>query len=71
MTSSQGPIQMDLNQITQEQSTLTDQIHALEDRLAMKQTLLINEYSQVNAALQEYPLLMQQITEQLSALKSS
>jgi flagellar hook-associated protein 2 len=71
MTSSQGPIQMDLNQIMQEQSTLTDQINALEDRLAMKQTLLINEYSQVNAALQEYPLLMQQITGQLSALKSS
>jgi flagellar hook-associated protein 2 len=71
MTSSQGRIQMDLKQISQAQNTLTDQINALEDRLAIKQTLLITQYSQVNAALQEFPLLMQQITGQLSALTKS
>jgi flagellar hook-associated protein 2 len=68
MVSSQGPIQLDLSQITQAQKTLTDQINHLEDRLAIKQTLLIKQYSQVNAALQQFPLLMQQITDQLSIL---
>ncbi len=68
MVSSQGPIQLDLTEITQAQKTLTDQINQLEDRLAIKQTLLIKQYSQVNAALQQFPLLMQQITNQLSIL---
>jgi flagellar hook-associated protein 2 len=71
MTSSQGPIQMDLNQMAQSHNTLRDQINALEDRLALKQTLLINQYSQVNAALQQFPLLIQQITGLLSAVKTS
>ena len=68
MTSSQGPIQMDLAQITQTQKTLTNQINQLEDRLAVKQALLISQYSQVNAALQEFPMLMEEITGQLSSL---
>lgn len=71
MTSSQGLIQMDLKQIAQAQNTLTDQINALEDRLAIKETLLIKQYSQVNAALQQFPLLMEQITGQLSILTKS
>jgi hypothetical protein len=40
----------------------------LEDQLAVKQTRLIAQYSQVNAALQAFPLLMEQITSQLGIL---
>ena len=68
MTSSAGPISTDLAQIALEQKTLTDQITHLEDQLAVKRTRLINEYSQVNAALQLFPVLMQQITGQLGIL---
>jgi flagellar hook-associated protein 2 len=71
MTSSAGPINTDLAQIAKQQKTLTDQINQLEDQLAVKQTRLINQYSQINAALQEFPLLMQEITGQLDALKSN
>jgi len=70
MTSSAGLIQSDLAQIAKTQKTLADQISQLEDQLAVKQTRLINQYSQVNAALQEFPLLMQAITGQLSALSN-
>jgi flagellar capping protein FliD len=59
---------MDLNQIAQTQKTLTNQIQQLEDRLAQKQIMLINQYSQVNAALQQFPLIMARITGQLSFL---
>jgi flagellar hook-associated protein 2 len=71
MTSSAGPINSDLAQIAKQQKTLTDQINQLEDQLAVKQTRLINQYSQVNAALQEFPLLMQEITGQLGILTNS
>jgi flagellar hook-associated protein 2 len=70
MTSSAGLIQSDLAQIAQTQKTLADQISQLEDQLAVKQTRLINQYSQVNAALQEFPMLMEEITGQLSALSN-
>ena len=70
MTSSAGLIQSDLAQIGQAQKTLADQISQLEDQLAVKQTRLINQYSQVNAALQEFPMLMQAITAQLSVLSN-
>lgn len=68
MTSSGGLINSDLAQIAQQQKTLSDQISNMEDQLAVKQTRLINQYSQVNAALQLFPLLMQQITGQLDIL---
>ena len=68
MNSTTGLINSDLTQIAKQQKTLADQISQLEDTLAVKQTLLINQYSQVNAALQQFPLLMQQITGQLSVL---
>jgi flagellar hook-associated protein 2 len=71
VSSSQGSIQMDLNQIAQTQKTLTNQIQQLEDRLAQKQIMLINQYSQVNAALQQFPLIMARITGQLSFLSGN
>ncbi len=71
MISSSGPIQSDLAQIAHTQKDLTDRINTLEDRLTVKQTQLIHQYSQVNAALQEFPLLMAAITGQLDALKSN
>jgi flagellar hook-associated protein 2 len=68
MTSSAGAINSDLAQIAKQQNTLTDQINQLEDQLAVKQTRLINQYSQVNSALQLFPLLMEQINGQLGIL---
>ncbi|HVO63144.1 MAG TPA: flagellar filament capping protein FliD [Terriglobales bacterium] len=71
MTSSAGLIKSDLAQIAQQQKALADQISQLEDQLAVKQTRLIAQYSQVNAALQMFPMLMEQISGQLSVLSNN
>ena len=71
VTSTEGSVHLDQDRITKFQSQLTQQINQLEDRLAMKQKMLIIQYSQVDAALRQFPLLMQQITNQLSALSNN
>ncbi len=70
LTSSQGGIQLDLDQISKTQTMLTEQINHLEDRLAMKEKMLIIQYSRVDAALRLFPLLMSQISGQLAALSN-
>jgi flagellar capping protein FliD len=61
---------LDLNQFALTQKLLANQIDALEDRLAAKEKLLISQYSQVNAALQQFPMIMAQISSQLSFLSN-
>ena len=63
-----GIINVDLTQNLNMQSQLTQQINDFEDRLAARQTSLINEYSQMDTLLREYPLRMQQIQSQLASL---
>lgn len=63
-----GLITSDLNQISSTQQLLTDQINELEDRLAIQQQVLTTQYSQIDTALREYSLLMNQITSELGSL---
>jgi flagellar capping protein FliD len=49
---------------------LTDQINDLEDRLANTRQLLTTQYSNVDAMLREYPLIVQQIQTQLGILST-
>jgi len=63
-----GLLNVDLTQNRNLQNYLNSQITDFEDRLAVRQQQLITQYSQIDAALREYPLLLQQITSQLSSL---
>jgi flagellar hook-associated protein 2 len=63
-----GMISSDLNQISSTQQLLTDQTNDLEDRLAVQQQQLTTQYSQVDTALREYSLMMNQITSELGSL---
>lgn len=61
-----GVLSSDLAANTAEQTSLTDQINDFQDRLNTEQQQLINEFSQVNASLEEYPFLLQEVTAQLN-----
>ena len=67
----EGLLNVDLAQNKTQQQNLTDSINNFEDQLQTEQTNLIQEFSQVNASLQSYPLLLQQVTETLATMDSS
>jgi len=60
-----GILNLDLAQNTTEQSAVSDTISNFQDQLATQKQQLIQEYSQVNATLEEYPYLLAEITAQL------
>lgn len=64
----QGVLNLDLAENKTQQQDLTDQISDLQDRLTSEQQSLITQYSQVNATLEAYPVLLQEITAQLGLL---
>lgn len=64
----QGLINVDLAQNQAEQNNVADSIANFQDQLAAQQTALTKQFSQVNAALQSYPLLLQQVTETLASM---
>jgi flagellar capping protein FliD len=57
--------------LQQSNNSLTDQIQNFEVRMASVQDRLTAQYSSLNALLQQYPLLMQQIAAQLTSLPST
>ena len=65
-----GLLNMDLAQNKTQQQDLADNINNFQRQLTAEQTQLTQEFSQVNASLQSYPLLLQQVTETLGALGS-
>jgi flagellar hook-associated protein 2 len=65
-----GILNLDLTQHTNQQKALSDQINDFEDQLAVRQQQLTTQYSQVDAMLRQFPLIMQQITSQLDSLSS-
>jgi flagellar hook-associated protein 2 len=67
----QGLLNVDLSQNSAQQKNLTNSINNFEDQLATQQQQLITEFSQVDASLQAYPLLLQQVTETLGTLGGS
>jgi len=63
-----GLLNVDLIQNKTEQRTLADNINNFEGQLADQQKHLTMQFSQVNASLQAYPLLLQQVTETLASM---
>jgi flagellar hook-associated protein 2 len=66
----QGPLNVDLAQNQAEQTDLTTTITNFQTQLKAQQASLTAQYDAVNASLQAYPLLLQQITETLATLGS-
>jgi flagellar hook-associated protein 2 len=63
-----GPLNVDLTQNNAEQQDLTTSINNFETQLAAQQTQLTSEFDQVNASLEAYPLMLEQVTEVLGTL---
>jgi flagellar hook-associated protein 2 len=61
----QGILNLELNQNATQQQDLGNQISDFQAQLAVQQIQLINQYSTVNALLEEYPLTLEAITAQL------
>jgi flagellar hook-associated protein 2 len=66
-----GALTQDANGLAQTQTGLTDQINDFMQQMNTAQTALTAEYDQVDATLQELPLLLSQINSQLSSLSGS
>ncbi len=67
----EGPLNVELAQNNAESQDLTNSINSFELNLTAEQTSLTQQYDSVNASLQAYPLLLQEITETLGSLSSS
>ena len=67
----QGPIALAVAGLQQTNQSLTNEINDFEARMNTVQQQLTQQYSALNAALEQYPLLMQQISSQLNSLSSS
>jgi flagellar hook-associated protein 2 len=66
-----GILSADLAANSAEQTSLTSQMNDFQDMLNTQQQQLINEFSQVNASLEEYPFLLQEVTAQLNPQSAS
>ena len=66
-----GLLSLNLAENTSNQQLIKNQIQDFEDRLVFRRQFLINQYSQVDTMLRQYPLLIQQITSQLAVIPSS
>ncbi len=64
-----GILSIDSQSITNTSQSLGQQVSDLQAALAIQQTNLTAVYAQVNATLQELPLLQSQISQQLSSVK--
>ena len=67
----QGPVALAVTGLQQTNQSLTSDINDFEARMTSMQQELTQQYSAVNATLEEYPMLMQQISSQLSSLSTS
>ena len=66
--STQGLLTLDLAQNKTQQQNLADTISNFQDQLAAQQKALTSQFSLVNASLQAYPVLLQQVTETLATM---
>jgi flagellar hook-associated protein 2 len=66
----QGPLNVDLTQNEAEQADLTTTINNFDNQITAETAQLTTQYDAVNASLQQYPLLLQEITETLGTLGS-
>lgn len=63
-----GPLNAEITQNSSEQQDLTTTINNFEVQLTAQQTQLTTQFDAVNASLQAYPLLLQEVTETLGTL---
>jgi flagellar hook-associated protein 2 len=63
-----GAIAQDENGLAQSQTSITQQISDFQDQLNTTQQQLTQQYVQVDTTLQELPLLLQQVNQQLASL---
>ncbi len=66
-----GVLNQELAQNTSQQQGLTSEINDFQSQLAVQQQALTNEYSAVNASLEEYPLLLQEVSMELGGASSN
>lgn len=64
----EGPLNVDLTQNQAEQQDLTNSINTFDTQIAAQTAQLTSQYDAVNASLQQYPLLLQEITQALGTL---
>ena len=69
--STQGAFSIEINGMNDSQKSFQDQIDNFEIYIASQRTLLTAQYTQVDLALRQLPLLQQQIDAQLSALSTN
>jgi flagellar hook-associated protein 2 len=67
----QGPLSLSLAENRNTQGDVNRSISDFEDRLLQRRQTLTKQYSQIDTMLRLYPLQIQQIQSQLSALSSS
>ncbi len=63
-----GAIAQDENGLAQSQTSITQQISDFQDQLTTTEQQLTQQYVQVDTTLQELPLLLQQVNQQLASL---
>jgi len=66
-----GPLSLDLTQNTAQQQDITNRMADFQDQLATQKQMLVAQFSQVNATLEEYPFLLQEVLSQLGTTSSS
>jgi hypothetical protein len=66
-----GVLNADLAENQSEQSELTTEIDNFQTQLAAQTIQLDQEFDQVNANLEGYPFLLQEITEMLGSMSST
>lgn len=64
----QGPLNLELTGIGQEQNDLTQQISDFEANLSVVQDQLVAQFSQIDATLQQLPSMLSQINGQLASI---
>jgi flagellar hook-associated protein 2 len=67
----QGVLNADLAENTTQSQSLATQITTLQDNIASQRAALTTQYAQVNATLEAYPLLLQEVTAEMGALNGS
>jgi flagellar hook-associated protein 2 len=67
----QGVINLDLAENTTQSQSLATQITNLQDNITSQTAALTTQYDQVNATLEAYPALLQEVTAELGALNGT
>jgi flagellar hook-associated protein 2 len=66
-----GVLNVDIAGNTTQQNALTTQITGLQERLGVQQTQLTTQYDLLNATLEGFPSLLQEVTAEINALNGN